>query len=67
MAGKTHARRKAQKHRLHKPSGRGVVTLAGKDHYTGTYGSTVAEEKYYCLVAEYHARSGVSATSIRRP
>lgn len=43
-----------------RPDGRGIVTLAGKDYYTGVYGTPDAESKYLRLLAEYTARGGVA-------
>ena len=39
--------------RLHKPSGRAVVTLDGKDHYVGKWDTPEAKERYHRLVAEW--------------
>lgn len=36
--------------RLHKPSGRGVVTLSGKDHYCGPFGSPETTTEYQRLI-----------------
>lgn len=44
------------KYRLHRPSGRAVVTIAGRDHYLGTYGSYESRAAYDRLVAEWLAR-----------
>jgi integrase len=38
---------------LHKPSGRAVVTLNGKDCYLGVYGSTASKREYDRLIAEF--------------
>src|SRR5690349_513035 len=43
------------KHCHHKASGRGVVRLNGRDHYTGAWGSPEAEAAYKRLVAEWLA------------
>lgn len=52
-------------YRLHKPSGRAVVTLNGKDHYLGPYNSSGSKERYNQLVSEWLAnhRSATPATS----
>ena len=52
-------------YRLHKPSGRAVVTLGGRDHYLGRYGSAASKREYERLVAEWLAnhRSLPSAAS----
>lgn len=41
--------------RLHKPSGRAVVTIRGKDTYCGAWGSAQARQKYTQLIAELQA------------
>ena len=46
------------KYRLHKPSGRAVVTLAGKQHYLGKYNSVESKREYHRILAEYHAAAG---------
>ena len=38
--------------RLHRPSGRAVVTVRGRDIYCGPYGSAEADERYRQVVAE---------------
>src|SRR5947209_15873084 len=42
-------------YRLHKPSGQAVVTLSGRDHYLGKYGSPESRAAYERLVAEWLA------------
>lgn len=42
-------------YRHHKPSGQAVVTLGGKDHYLGNYGSRESREAYDRLLAEWLA------------
>src|SRR3954452_19870154 len=42
--------------RLHKPSGRAVVTLSGQDFYCGTFGTKVALAEYDRHVVEWLAR-----------
>lgn len=41
--------------RLHKPSNRAVVTIAGRDHYCGPWGSQEAKAEYQRLVGEWLA------------
>jgi integrase len=41
------------KYRLHKPTGLGVVTLAGKDHYLGKHGTPASKAEYDRLVGEW--------------
>lgn len=42
-------------YRLHKPSGRAVVTLNGKDYYLGIFGSKESKAAYDRKIAEYQA------------
>lgn len=41
------------KYRLHQASGHAIVTLRGRDHYLGKYGSPESEARYKQLVAEW--------------
>jgi len=50
-------------YRLHKPSGRAVVTIAGQDCYLGAHGSCESREAYDRLVAEWLASGRASAAS----
>lgn len=43
-------------YRLHRPSGRAVVTLNGKDHYLGKHGTRDSRTAYDRAIAEYLAR-----------
>lgn len=43
------------RHRVHRSSGRGVVTLSGRDFYTGPAGSEEAEKRYLELVSRWLA------------
>lgn len=47
-------------YRLHKPSGRAVVTLGGKDQYLGRYKSAASKREYARLIAEHSAGSGLA-------
>ncbi|HYF34291.1 MAG TPA: site-specific integrase [Prosthecobacter sp.] len=49
-------------YRLHKASGRAVVTISGKDFYLGPYGSTESRREYDRLIAEWLVRGRQSAT-----
>lgn len=49
---------KIPKHCHHKASGRGVVRLAGKDRYTGTWGTPEADAEYERLIAEWLVSRG---------
>lgn len=54
-------------YRLHKPSGRAVVTLAGKQYYLGVHNSDESKRNYQRLIAEYLASPasfGVAAKDI---
>jgi integrase len=42
-------------YRLHKPTGQAVVTLSGRDHYLGRYGSPESRAEYDRLVSEWLA------------
>lgn len=48
------------RYRLHKPSGRAVVTLGGRDRYLGAYGSEESRGEYQRLVAEWLAGGSVA-------
>src|SRR3954447_4951058 len=54
-------------YRLHKPSGRAVVTLGGRDHYLGIWNSPESRDEYDRLIAEWlaagRARPGVPERS----
>ncbi|CAN5537961.1 hypothetical protein BH10PLA1_BH10PLA1_10000 [soil metagenome] len=39
-------------YRLHKQSGRAVVTLTGKDHLLGAHGSAASKQEYNRLISE---------------
>ena len=41
--------------RLHKPSGRAVVTLDGRDYYLGDHGSGESRDRYARLISEWTA------------
>lgn len=45
-------------YRLHRPSGRAVVTLGGKDHYLGKHGSPESRDEYDRVVGEWLAQRG---------
>jgi integrase len=47
--------RKLPSYRLHKPSGKAVVTLDGRDHYLGDFGTPDSRAEYDRLIAEYLA------------
>ena len=42
-------------YRFHKARQCAVVTIDGKNHYLGPYGSPESHEKYSRLIAEWHA------------
>ncbi|MBX9654751.1 hypothetical protein K2Y11_14140 [bacterium] len=39
-------------YRLHRPSDRAVVTISGKDHYLGAYGSPESHAAFNRLMGE---------------
>jgi integrase len=45
----------APKYRKHKASGQAIVTLSGRDHYLGPYGTAASRKAYDRLVAEWIA------------
>jgi integrase len=45
-------------YRLHKARNCAVVTIDGKNHYLGPYGSAESHEKYARLITEWRARPG---------
>lgn len=51
---------KVPPYRLHKPSGRAVVTIEGRQVYLGKYDTAVSRENYRRTVAEYLERGGRS-------
>ena len=51
-------------YRLHKTSGRAVVTIDGREIYLGKYGSAESRERYGRLIAEN--ASGITAQSKKR-
>lgn len=53
-------------YRLHKPSGRAVVTLDGKDFYVGPYGTKTSRYEYDRLIAEWLA-NGRRLPTAERP
>src|SRR5262245_16545914 len=40
-------------YRLHRASGQAVVTLSGRDHYLGKFGSTASKAEYERLTSEW--------------
>src|SRR5687768_14170551 len=51
-------------YRLHKQSGQAIVTLSGKDHLLGTYGSAASKEMYKRLTAEWLAGGGAALNAV---
>jgi integrase len=49
----TRRQQRIPSYRLHKPTGRAVVTLDGRDHYLGEHGSPPSQARYDRLVREY--------------
>ncbi len=55
-------------YRLHKPSGRAVVTLNGHDHYLGRFGTPGSYQEYDRLIAEWLVgKNGTAATKREAP
>lgn len=50
-------RKNLPSYRLHKSSGQAVVTLAGRMHYLGSYGSPESKREYDRLIAHYLANN----------
>lgn len=48
------------KHRLHKPSGQAVVTIAGRDFYLVQHGTQISRHRYKRLCDERLASDGTS-------
>src|SRR5262245_11305250 len=48
-------------YRLHKARRCAVVTLDGKNHYLGPYGSPESHQKYARLIAEWKRNGGLTA------
>lgn len=55
------------KYRKHKRSGRAIVTIGGKDHYLGPYGTKASELEYDRIVAEWLAAGRTLAPSDDSP
>lgn len=49
------------KYRKHRASGKAVVTIAGRDHYPGPYGTKVSRLEYDRLITEWLASGRPSA------
>jgi len=71
----TSTRPRIAKYRLHKASGQAVVTLDGRDHYLGLFGSESSKAAYERLIASYlaggrkpcdHYRDGQRLTATAR-
>ena len=45
------------KYRKHRASGQAIVTLAGRDHYLGPFGTKASKSEYDRLIAEYLSTS----------
>jgi integrase len=58
---------RTQKYRLHRPTGKAVVTLSGRDHYLGKHGSPESEQAYRRLVAEWLANGQARPASSQAP
>lgn len=47
-------------YRLHRCSGQAIVTLNGRDHYLGTYGSAESHASYQRIISEWQVTNAVS-------
>ncbi len=54
---------KIPKYRLHRPSGRAVMTIAGRDVYLGARGSAASKAEYRRRLGEYLASGGLAHAS----
>ncbi len=52
------------KYRLHKSSGRAVVTISGRDYYLGEFNTPASKRKYALLIAEYNATDGKASFGV---
>ena len=63
--------RRLPTYRHHRPSGRAVVTLDGKDHYLGKHGSRESKAEYRRLIADWQddlrRRPALSAEALTYP
>lgn len=55
--------RRRPSYRLHKASGNAIVTIAGKMHYLGPYGSEESRARYDELIGEHKANSSDPTTT----
>jgi len=55
------------KYRLHKARGCAVVTIYGRNHYLGPYGSPESHEKYARLIAYWQANGQAHAKCVSQP
>ena len=60
-------RMRTPSYRLHKPSGQAVVTIRGRDHYLGPYGSGPSRAEYDRLIAEHTANRASGHATRRDP
>ena len=60
-------RKKIPSYCRHKASGQAVVTIQGKDHYLGPYGSDESRKKYGELIAQHASGFLSPAVAIQRP
>jgi len=53
-------------YRLHKPSGRAVVTLSGKDFYLGPWGTQESKQAYERLISEWLQRKSRPSSPLEK-
>jgi hypothetical protein len=58
---------KLPSYRLHRPSGRAVVTLNGRDHYLGGWNTPESRTEYDRLIADWLAAGRGQTKWGRRP
>ncbi|HBE69433.1 MAG TPA: integrase [Planctomycetaceae bacterium] len=54
-------------YRLHRPSGRAVVTLNGRDYYLGPHGSPESKREYERLIGQWKQARGSVSFGIAKP
>jgi len=59
--------RKLPSYRLHRNSGQGVVTLSGRDHYLGPFGTEESHKAYERTMAAWLANQGQRASRSAKP
>ena len=50
-------------YRLHKPTGKAVITIGARDHYLGVHDSSKSKAEYVPLISEYSLTGETQSTS----